>query len=187
MTGVELFAIPAALGGGSFTVGSAMSLLGTAFSAISAIQQGNAAKASGDYNAALYERNAQIAQQQSAADETRQRRLATMRAGANRAAVGASGIQVDGSPLDILESNAAQEELDALMIRWNGQNAADSARASGALARAQGENAQRSGYMQAGSAILLGGAKAFSGIGSTTPAPKATNYGDYGRTGGGPR
>lgn len=173
--------------GGAFAFGQTAMTLGTAFSAISAISSGNAAKASGNYNAALYERNAQIAQQQAAVDEARQRRLATMRAGSNRAAVGASGIQVDGSPLDILESNAAQEELDALMIRWNGQNAADSARASGALARAQGENAQRAGYMQAGSAILLGGAKAFGGTGSTTPAPKATNYGDYGLTGGGPR
>jgi hypothetical protein len=184
MSGVELFALPAAVGGGSFTLANAFTALGTVFSAVSSISAGNAAKASGDYNAALYERNAQIAQQQSAADEARQRRLATMRAGANRAAVGASGITVDGSPLDILESNAAQEELDALMIRWNGQNAVDSARASGALARAQGENAQRAGYMQAGSAILLGGAKLADGIGTK---PKATNYGDYGRTGGGPR
>lgn len=169
MTGVELFALPAAIGGGSVTLGGALSFVGSAFSALGAIQQGNAAKAAGDYNAALYERNAQIAQQQAQVDENRQRRLSAMRAGANRAAVGASGISVEGSPLDILESNAAQEELDALMIRWNGANAAASNRASGALASAQGRAAQRAGYMQAGSAILLGGAKLYDQIEGTKP------------------
>jgi hypothetical protein len=185
MTGVELFALPAALGGSSVTLGTALGLAGTAFQAIGAIQSGNAAKAAGDYNASLYERNAQIAAQNAQAQEDRQRRLSAMRAGASRAAVGGSGVSLAGSPLDILESNAAQEELDALMIRWNGANEVTNLRASGALAAAQGRNAQRAGYMSAGSAILLGGAKAYDSL-SPAPAPKVP-YGNYGRTGGGPR
>jgi hypothetical protein len=191
MTGVELFALPAAIGGGSVTLGTALGVAGTAFQAIGAIQSGNAARAAGDYNAALYERNAQISQQNTQAQETRQRRLAAMRAGSNRAAVGASGVSLEGSPLDILESNAAQEELDALMIRWNGQNEASNLRASGALASAQGRNAQRSGYMSAGSALLLGGAKAYDSFGGSATGSSTYNvgmpYGAYGRTGGGPR
>lgn len=160
MTGVELFALPAALGGSTVTLGTALSAAGTIFSAVSSISQGQAAKASGNYNAALYERNAQIAEQNARVQEDRQRRLATQRMGANRAAIGASGVSLEGSPLDILEANAAQEELDALTIRWNGLNEASGMRASGALQRAQGSNAARSGFMQAGSALLLGGVKA---------------------------
>jgi hypothetical protein len=174
MTGVELFALPAAIGGGSVTLGTALAVGGAAFTALGAISSGNAAKAAGDYNAALYERNAQIAEQNAKVQEDRQRRLSAMRAGANRAAVGASGISLEGSPLDILESNAAQEELDALMIRWNGQNEATGLRASGALQRAQGANAQRQGYMTAGSAILLGAARAYDSVDATKPKlPKA--------------
>jgi len=192
MTGVELFALPAAIGGGSVTLGTALGVAGTAFQAIGAIQSGNAARAAGDYNAQLYERNAQIAAQNSQAQETRQRRLSAMRAGANRAGIGASGVSLEGSPLDLLESNAAQEELDALMIRWNGQNQVDGLRASGALASAQGRNAQRAGYMSAGSSILLGGVKAYdsfggSAAGSSAPYSVGMPYGAYGRTGGGPR
>lgn len=159
MSGVELFALPAALGGSTVTLGAALTAVGTGFSVFSALSQGAAASSSAKYNAALYERNAQIAQQNTAFQEDRQRRLAAQRAGANRAAIGASGITTEGSALDILESNAAQEELDALMIRWNGANAADGARANANLQRAQGDNARTGSYLQAGSALLLGAAR----------------------------
>lgn len=160
MTGVELFALPAALGGSTVTLGAAMTAAGTALSAASFLQQGAAAKASARYNSALYERNAQIAQQNAQFQEDRQRRMAAQRMGSNRAAIGASGVTMDGSALDILESNAAQEELDALMIRWNGTNAAGDLMGNAGLQRAQGANAQTGSYIGAGSALLLGGAKA---------------------------
>jgi hypothetical protein len=57
------------------------------------------------------------------------------------------------------------------MIRWNGQNEATGLRASGNLQRAQGANAQRQGWMSAGSAILLGGAKFADGLGPTRSIP----------------
>jgi hypothetical protein len=159
MSGVELFALPAVLGGSTVTLGAAMTAAGTVFSAASMLQQGAAAKASSRYNAALYERNSQIAQQNAAFQEDRQRRLATQRMGTNRAAIGASGVTMDGSALDILESNAAQEELDALMIRWNGANVSGDLMSNAGLQRAQGTNAQIGSYIGAGSSILLGGAK----------------------------
>jgi hypothetical protein len=149
------------MSGIEITLGTALSAVGTGLSVVSSLAQGQAARRAADYNAALYERNAQVAQQRAAVDEARQRRLAAMRAGANRAAIGASGVAVEGSPLDILESNAAQEELDALMIRWNAANAASDARASGELARATGRSAQTQSFLQAGSALLLGGAKVY--------------------------
>lgn len=160
MSGVELFALPAALGGGTVTLGTALTAAGSVFSAVSSISQGNAARAAGDYNAALYAQNAEVTRQRAALDEARQRRAATMRAGANVAAAGASGIQLNGSALDVLESNAAQEELDALLIRWNGDVSASRLDAQGALASAQGRAAQTRGYIGAGASLLLGAAKA---------------------------
>jgi len=103
-------------------------------------------------------------------DENRQRRLTAQRAGANVAAAGASGLQLNGSALDVLESNAAQEELDALTIRWNGQTSANSLDAQGALASARGRSAQTQGYVGAGATLLLGGAKAADTL--KYPVPK---------------
>lgn len=170
MSGVELFTLPAAIGGGTVTLGTALTAAGTVFSAVSAISQGNAARAAGDYNAALYAQNAEITRQKAALDESRQRRAATMRAGANVAAAGASGLQINGSALDVLESNAAQEELDSLIIRWNGETSASRLDAQGVLASAQGRSAQTQGYIGAGASLLLGGAKAADTI--KYPVPK---------------
>jgi hypothetical protein len=160
MSGVELFALPALLGGGTVTLAGAATAVGAGLSAVSALSQGAAANSAAKYNAALYERNARITEQNAQMQEDRQRRLAAMRAGANRAAIGASGITAEGSALDLLESNAAQEELDALMIRWNGQTAAGDLRANAQLQRSAGRTAMFNGFAGAGSALLLGGTRA---------------------------
>lgn len=176
MSGVELFALPAMLGGGTVTLGSAALAVGAGLTAVSALSQGAAANSSAKYNAALYERNAQITRQNAQAQEDRQRRLTAMRAGANRAAIGASGVTVDGSALDLLEANAMQEELDALMIRWNGETAAGDMEANARLQRAAGRSARISSFAGAGSALLLGGAKAADML-KIAPAPVPSSYG----------
>jgi hypothetical protein len=100
--------------------------------------------------------------------------MAAQRMGANRAAIGASGVTMDGSALDILESNAAQEELDALMIRWNGANVSGDLMSNAGLQRAQGANAQTGSYIGAGSALLLGGSKAVDRLKAPMEAGGAT-------------
>jgi hypothetical protein len=176
MSGVELFALPAALGGGTVTLGGAALAVGAGLSAVSALSQGAAASSAAKYNATLYERNAQITRQAAQAQEDRQRRLATMRAGANRAAIGASGVTTEGSALDLLEANAVQEELDALMIRWNGETASGDMEANARLQRASGRAARFNSFAGAGSALLLGGAKAFDMI-KLAPVPSSVGLG----------
>lgn len=158
------------------------SVAGTAMSAIGAIQQGKAASNAAKYNAQLAERNAQIARDQASADEARQRRMAYIRQGALRAGYGASGVSVEGSPLDILEMSAAQEELDALTIRYRGELGATGYEAQAALDRAQAAGASRQGYLKAGSEILMGGARAYyygKGGTSTTTRQALDTSGDY--------
>ncbi len=99
----------------------------TALQAVGAIQQGQATKEQADFNAAIAERNAQISEQEAdlarrgAAFEEAQlkRNLAHLR-GAQAAAVGASGLSLEGSPLHIMAETAAEAELDALAIRFAG-------------------------------------------------------------------
>src|SRR4051812_29875151 len=100
----------------------AMMIASTAVSVIGAIQQGAAAKQAGDYNAAIGRRNAQIAIDQSAADEARQRRVTDQQIGQIRANYGASGVDMgEGSPLEVLGISAMNGELDAQTIRYHGR------------------------------------------------------------------
>ena len=169
MSGIELISaatMASATGSataGAFTLGNlgtVASIIGTAFSAIGGIQQGKAASNAATYNAQIAERNAIIARQQAAADEQRQRRMGVLRLGAARAAYGEAGVELEGSPLDILEQSAAQEELDALTIRYKGELRGMGAESEAALNRAQAPSLLTQGYMKAGSAVLLGGAQA---------------------------
>ena len=146
----------------------------SALSAYGQIQAGQAAKQAGDYNAAIARNNQIIAERQAedavkrgdiAADE--QRRKTARVLGAQKAAIGASGVALDsGTPMDIFGDTAAFGELDALTIKSNAARDAYGYQvqgmnfeAEGAMARTRGTNAQRASYIQAGSTLLGGAAQ----------------------------
>lgn len=70
-----------------------------------------------DFNARVAEQDAAAARQQGEAEAARRRRAAARALGQRRAAFGAAGVTVDGSPLDLLEDLAAEHEVEALDIR----------------------------------------------------------------------
>lgn len=173
MTGVELA-----------TVAMYASIAGAAITAVSAISGAQAQSNAMKYNAEMAERNAQIARQNAAVEEAKQRRLTVLRQGAARANVGMAGVDLEGSPLDILEQNAAQEELDALTIRYKGELAASGFQADAALNRANASNAMTQGYLKAGSAILMGAGQAAGYASKASPSSGAVGsgakaFGDY--------
>lgn len=133
-----------------------MMIAGTAISAIGAIRAGQAQAAAANYNAQVAERNAFISRDQAAADEQRQRIQARRKLGAMRAAYGASGISLEGSPLDVLEDSAAEAELDALTIRYKGGVGAMGYEAEAGAQRARAKNATTESYYNAGAALLTG-------------------------------
>lgn len=133
-----------------------MMIAGTAISAIGAIRAGQAQAAAANYNAQVAERNAFISRDQAAADEQRQRIQARRKLGAMRAAYGASGISLEGSPLDVLEDSAAEAELDALTIRYKGEIGAMGYEAEAGAQRARAQNAKTESYYNAGAALLTG-------------------------------
>lgn len=127
--------------------------------AIGSVQQGNAAKSAANYNARVAENNATLARQQAAAQEEQHRRLARRQLGQMRAAYGASGVTMEGSPLDILAQSAKDAELDALNIRYGGELKAQGLESEAVLERYRGESAQRAGYMGAATGLLSGASK----------------------------
>lgn len=126
-----------------------LAFLGLAAAAAGKIRAGQSAKAKGKYDAAVYERDAGVARDQATALALRQQREATKVTGAMRAAYGAAGVTVEGSPLDALEESAGQAELDRLTILHNGELKAIGLNDSAALSRAAGKAAATSGYVDA--------------------------------------
>jgi hypothetical protein len=128
--------------------------------AFGAIKQGQAAKAAGDYNAAIAEQSAQFARQDAALQMQQQDRENRMLLGHNIAAAGASGIKASGSVLDVLGDAAQQGELQRQNIFRQGEMKAAGYQNTANLDRMQGDAAQQASYYQAAGALLGGGANA---------------------------
>lgn len=138
--------------------------------AVGSIRSGNAAAAAANYNANLADQNARIALQTSA-EATRQQRVRNYKAlGAIRANVSASGVTLDGSPLDVLEESARTAEMDALTTQYQGQLQAWGYQNSADLYRQNARQAVTGGYWGAASALLKGGAGFAALQAGATPA-----------------
>lgn len=108
-------------------IGALASVVSGVVGAMGAMQQAEAQARAAEYNAKIQERNALIADQNrkqaietadvAATDKRRDNRrvMAQM-----RAAYGASGIEMAGSPLDVLEDTALEQELDTQRIKYEG-------------------------------------------------------------------
>jgi hypothetical protein len=139
-----------------------------AVSAVQAIQAGRAAKKQSEFNAAVADRNAGLARDQAAADADAQRRHSQRVLGGIRAGYGASGITMEGSPLDVLEFSAANAELDRQNILYKGELRAMGYDDTAMLDRMRGDAAQSAGYEKAGSAILMGAGKIYGNTPAST-------------------
>lgn len=134
-----------------------------------------AASAQAKAQAGVSEFNARVARQQAASEEAfasfrqqRQAKEARRRQGRLRAAIGAAGVVPDvGTPLLLQATQAAEDELDNLLIGFQGQIGAarqvSRARLGGVQAdifTQRARNARIAGGIQAGSTLLSG----FGGI-----------------------
>ena len=158
-------------------------IAGAALSAAGAVQQGNAAKQSAKFNAAVANNNAIASRQNASANAKRQAREARQRAGTNRASAAASGVY-GGSAFDLLEDNAMEEELDRLTIIHQGELQAQGLEASAGLLTAQGKQAQIAGYTSAAGSLLKGGGALYDS-GAFDSTPKQTSYATSGPKGSG--
>jgi uncharacterized protein involved in type VI secretion and phage assembly len=170
--------IALALGTTVSTLSTVTTVIGTAVSAMGSMAQGQQqaamyeaqAKAQAqaqEYNATVARNNAQIASDQANAKEEAQRRNFARLQGQAVAGIAQSGTGFEGSNYDLLKQNETNNELDALTIRYQGQN-----QSSGLLAQAQldeynanvtrqmgpmnAERARSGGYWNAGAALFSG-------------------------------
>lgn len=136
----------------------ALPLLALAATAVAAagavaggISQMNQASAAADY------------EKKAAAENARRQSIdAQKQLGRARANYGASGVTMEGSPLDVLEESAQTAELDRLTILQGGKMRADQY-------KTQGQNALVKGAGSAASTLLGGTLDYFEGQAKMTP------------------
>lgn len=135
------------------------------------------ASATGKYNQAIQNRNAQVAEQEAEAlqqklelDLVRFDQQFQQLQGETNVALAKSGVERSGSALKILRSNAEQAELEKDMIEYNSKigqarafEQANFARMQGSLARMEGRAAAIGYYGQAASALAPYGRSLLSG------------------------
>ena len=134
-------------------------LISAAVGALGAVQEARASAAASEFNARVADNNAVIAEQNAAADERKQRRQASREMASSRARIGAAGVALEGSPLDVLEDQALEAELDALNIRYGGRLQARNYRSQAELDRSRARSARTQGFISAGTSLLNGAAK----------------------------
>ena len=158
------------------TLATVASVASGVIGAVGAIQSANAQAAAAEYNARVQERNAIIADQNrkqdietaeiAASDKRRENRrvLASM-----RAAYGTSGLEMAGSPLDVLEDTALEQELDAQRISYEGRvRGREGAiqmlglREGANLSRMEGRAAKTAGYIGAAGSLVSGVGKSLA-------------------------
>lgn len=121
-------------------------------------QQKKANQRAADLNAEDAERNAGLVEQQAAEDE-RQFRLSFRRDEArNIAAIGASGIKMEGSPLEVLQDNVSGAERDAQNIRAGGAQAREGYIRQARMYRETGKAQAEAADIGSAAALLKGGA-----------------------------
>jgi hypothetical protein len=153
----------------------AIMAVGAAVSAVGQIRQGQAANAAAQYNAAVGENNARLAEQQAQSQAMVQERRASMQNGALKANLAANGVDVgEGSAIEILSQSAAAAEMDRQNIVYNGRMKAYSLRNGATLDLFQGNAAEQNGYMSAAGSLLQSAGKMYGmsqgGAGSTISA-----------------
>jgi len=131
----------------------------SALSAAGAIYEGQAAYKAGVYNAGVLRLKAAQIRTQAQAEEQQLLKNARKTVGDMRANYGASGLTMEGSPLDIMEESIKAANTDAYNIKYKGEMEARNAEFQAKLAQFRGESARTASYFQAASSLIGGGTK----------------------------
>lgn len=130
--------------------------VGTAVSTVSSVQQGRYQKKVSEYNAKVLE-NQKVAIQQKAELDVQQHRETVKRLqGAQKVAYASSGVDLSGSAFDVLMDTNRRGLLDEKIIRYNAAQGISGTEAEIGLTLSEGQQAYKSGLVQAGTSLLSG-------------------------------
>lgn len=169
--------VPHMLRADPITMLAALSATVTAAGAvIGGNQQAAALNASADFNEAA----AQTKLLEGSANESAIRINNRRMLGRQIASVGASGLELSGSPLDFTLDSLVDAEMDALTARYQGETAAQSLTTQAAMDRAGAKSARTNGYLGGAAALISGGMDVYKGPGSSAAPKRGFNgFGSY--------
>jgi hypothetical protein len=138
---------------------AAGSLIVGAVTAYGQKRGGDAADDIAARNAAVAEEEGRAAKKKAEFDEALHRERVRQALSTQRAAVGASGIELSGSAALGLEESAMQGELDALVIRHGGEIEQQRAASAAGIERAIGKDVKKASRIGAGTTLLTSGSR----------------------------
>lgn len=129
-----------------------------------AIYSGQQQKKMSNYQAAQAEADAEAARSAARVEADRIRKAGRAQAAQANASLAASGVDTgEGTALRIQSNIVGDAEQDAYQTILNGTNQSARLNAQASADRISGRNASTAGYIDAGSTLLEGGAKAYNG------------------------
>jgi hypothetical protein len=143
---------------------TAILIAGAATSAVSAISQGQQAKATGNYQAEQMRADADATRAEAQLEAAKIRKAGQRQRSSAIAAQAASGVKVDTGTAELINTEIIQNaEEDALTTIQSGGTRSRQMNAGAQAAQIGGKNAQRAGYMNAASTALGAGATVAKG------------------------
>lgn len=158
----------------------AMALGGGFLGAVGSLAQGQAQAKMAEYNAVLARRNARLTLEQAKREAYLVRKEGFKSLGATRAAVGASGLTLEGSFRDVLSESAMNVKRDEMTVKYQGQLSAINFEIEARQQEQFAKVAKIGGAINAASSLLSGGARAasFSNV-SRIPRPRNSGTGGF--------
>lgn len=148
----------AAAGGGkaAFSLGNILAVSGILSQAFGQIQASRAASAQAQFQANVFQQQAERRRQEATIREQDFRRRQARLSGRQRALFGGAGVTFEGTPLLVQEDTAAEIELAALNIRAGGAVEATRLEQQATFQRLRAGSASRAGPLRAGTTLLTG-------------------------------
>ena len=120
----------------------------------SSLAEGKAQQQAHEYNAAIYQQQAQLAKQQGDVQRLQLDREKVRTRKRQEVLYAKAGVQLTGSPLEVINDTASQFLFDDMIIGYNAQMGAARSRASAEYSRNLGNAAYEEGLWKAGTTLL---------------------------------
>ena len=144
-------------------IGAIIAIISALVSAGSMIYSAQQQRKTAEYRAQLAEEAGEEVKAGTELEVARHRERTKRLQARQRASYAKAGVLMEGSPLEVLADSAAQADLDEMIIEHGGQARASAYEREGMFMRQYGKSQQTAGYIKAGSSLLSGAYKAYSG------------------------
>lgn len=128
--------------------------IGQVVSGIGMITQGKQEKSMGDYNASIYEQQAQSERNSQVLLEQQKRKVIKSQLGTQTAAYAKSGIKMSGSPLEVALDSLTNANMDIAIDKYNSEVKARGYESSAAMAKYEAKQQASRSYTKGAVSLL---------------------------------